>query len=165
MPVLNNGVFSFEIPTSDLAKGLRPSRRSPRNAKFLTKCRGAVGLDGVLQVLDDINEDLLNTVAIVDGFPYPQLFVFTNVIIVCGKTRIYEWVAGSLVAKLGPVTSGIEWSMVDLYDYIYGSNGQVAVRRRAEDHVWEVTTSLPVASAICNFNGQILIGAPDVLRP
>lgn len=165
MPILNNGVFSIEIPTGDLAKGLRPSRRSPRNAKFLTKCRGAVGLDGVLQVLDDINENLLNTAAIVDGFPYPQIFVFTNVIIVCGKTRIYEWIGGALSAKLGPVTAGIEWSAIDLFDYIYMSNGQVAVRRRAEDYVWEVTTSLPIASAICNFNGQILIGAPNVLRP
>lgn len=167
MPILQNGSFTFEIPTEDLAKGLRPSARSPRNAKFLTTCEGMVGLDNVLQVLDDIETHRVLTAAITDDFPYPQLFVFTNAIIICGETTIYELIAGALtlVLDVGVGNAGIEWSAVDFFDYIYMSNGKVAIQRRATDQLWEITSDVPIASAICNFNGQVLIGAPDVVRP
>jgi len=163
MQILQNGSFTFSIQPEELARGLRPSRRSPRNVKYLVQCEGAVGYDNVLQVLDDLNINIVDTSAIVDGFPYPQLFVFNNVIIVCGESDIYELVAGALVHQLA-VTPGIRWSAVDLNDYVYMSNGVISVIRRAEDQVWALTTDLPIASAICNFNGQIVIGAPDVDR-
>jgi len=162
MPTLDNGLFTFTIPTADLSRGLRPSKRSPRNTKFLTACNGAVGLDNVLQVLDDIDEARIDTAVITDGLPYPQLFVFTNVIVVCGETEIYELVAGALISKIAALTAGIMWSAVEFYDFIYMSNGMVTIRRRATDKVWEITTDYPIASAICNFNGQVLIGAPGV---
>jgi len=60
------------------------------------------------------------------------------------------------------VTAGIAWSAVDFYDYIYMSNGKVAVRRRATDGLWEIAADLPIASGIVNFNGQVMIGAPNV---
>lgn len=161
MPTLQNGVFAFDIPTEDLAKGLRPTKRNPRNVKFLTKCEGAVGYDNVLQVLDDLNLGLIDISPITDDFPYPQIFVFNHVIVVCDSTDIYELVAGSLVHQLN-ITAGIMWSAADYYDFIYMSNGKVAVIRRATDKVWTLTTDLPIASGICDYNGQIFIGAPDV---
>ena len=33
MPTRGDGAFTIEIPTADLAKGLRPSKRNPRNSK------------------------------------------------------------------------------------------------------------------------------------
>jgi hypothetical protein len=126
-----------------------------------------VGLDNVLQVLDDIETNRVLTAAITDGFPYPQIFIFTNVIIICGETTIYELIAGTITLMLdvGAGNAGIEWSAVDFFDYVYMSNGKVAVQRQASDQVWEITTDVPIASAICNFNGQVLIGAPGVVRP
>lgn len=151
------GEFSITLDSSKLSKGLRPSKRMPRNSSFLVECKGAMGKDGVLQVMDQLTR--MDTDTITDPFPYPQIFVFTNLIIVCGKTKIYEWVAGALVLKL-TVTTGSTWSAVDFYDYVYMSNGVVAVIRDAETKLYSITTDQPTAQAICNFNGQVLIGAP-----
>ena len=203
------GNFLLKIDSGDLSKGLRPSRRAPRNSGYLTQCDGAVGRDGVLQVLDQLTKmdvtssevtgtdakiytcklnhtsaadnrpitganyatywelkgstggvwviDTTYKALIADGFPYPQIFVFTNMIIVCSATKIYEWVAGALVLKL-TVTTGDTWSCVDFHDYIYMSNGVVAVIRDAMDKTYKVVTDLPVAKAICNFNGQVVVG-------
>lgn len=154
--------FNITIDSSKLSKGLRPSKRMPRNSGYLVECKGAVGKDGVLQVLDELTR--IDTSVITDPFPYPQIFVFTNMIIVCGKTKIYEYVGGSLVEKL-TVTAGSTWSIVDFYDYIYMSNGTVAVIRDAETKLYSITTNQPTAMAICNFNGQVLIGAPNEAGP
>jgi len=147
--------FALTITSGQLSKGLRPSKRVPRNSGFLVQCNGSVGRDGVLQVIDQLTR--LATAAITDPFPYPQIFVFTNMIIVCGETKIYEWVADALVEKL-TVAAGDTWSAVDFHNYVYMSNGEVAVIRDAMDKVYKVVSDLPVAQAICNFNGQIVAG-------
>ena len=162
MEITRDGGFTFEVSSGDLARGLRPSRYSPRNEKFLVEAAGAVGYDDVLQTIQNLNDLLVDTDIIADGFPYPQIFVFTNCIIVCGSTKIYELVAGALELML-TVDVGITWSAVDFYDYVYMSNGQVAVERSATDGTYSVS-DLPIASAIVNFNGQVMIGAPDVER-
>lgn len=151
--------FSITIDTSKLSKGLRPSKRMPRNSGFLVECKGAVGKDGVLQALEELVR--LATATITDAFPYPQIFVFTNLIIVCSSTKIYEWVAGSPVEKL-TVTAGSLWTAIDLYDFVYMSNGNVAVLRDPGNNTYSITTNQPKAMAICNFNGQILAGATDI---
>ena len=156
--VNKDGTFSLTIGSDQLSKGLRPSWRLPRNNGYLTTCDGAVGRDGVLQVLDELTP--IATATITDGFPYPQIFVFVNLIIVCGETKIYEWVAGALVEKLA-VAAGSIWSAVDFREYVYMSNGAVSVVRNPLDKTYAVTTDLPIASAICNMNDQIIIGAPD----
>jgi len=154
--------FSITIAADQLAKGLRPSKRIPRNSRYLVECKGALGRDNVLQVIDELTR--IATTAITDAFPFPQIFVFTNVIIVCSATKIYEWVAGALVEKL-TVAAGSTWSAMDAYDYVYMSNGKVAVIRDAISKVYATTTTLPTASSICNFNGQVLVGAPDTVIP
>ena len=148
--------FKLTIGTQDLARGLRPSKRVPRNSGFLVQCSGAVGRDGVLQTLDQMVN--LNLSSITDEFPFPQLFVFPGLIIVCGKTVIYEWVASALVDKI-TVTEGATWEAIAFSSYVYFSNGVVSVVRSASDNSYALS-DLPVASCICNFNGQVLIGAP-----
>lgn len=154
--------FTVTITADQLAKGLRPSKRVPRNSRFLVECVGAVGRDGVLQVIDELTR--MATTGITDVFPYPQIFVFTNLIIVCSQTKIYEWVAGAPVLKL-TVAAGSTWTVVDFFDYVYMSNGKVAVIRDAISKIYSTTTTLPTASSICNFNGQVLVGAPDTVIP
>lgn len=158
MEVSRSGRFSHIIKPSQLSKGLRKSKRDPRNSGFMTKCQGAVGRDGVLQVLDELTR--FDT-GLLESFPFPQLFVFINVLIVCGETKIYEWDGSVLVEKL-TVTAGQLWSAVDFYDYVYLSNQTVAVIRNSGSKVYSLTDSLPTARAICNFNGQVLVGSPDV---
>jgi len=201
------------INASTLARGLRPSKRMPRNRSFLTKCEGAVGRDGVLQVIDQLSainmdpQEVIGTDAnnytcslshtsaaanrpitggsyatywtqtgtgggtwvtdtayskgIDDGFPFPQLFVFTNMIIVCGETDIFEYVNGALSWKL-TVDAGSTWAAADFHKYVYMSNSKVAVVKSASTGEYSTTTALPIASSIINFNGQVLIGAPGV---
>ena len=161
MQVLRDGSFAYTIQAPALARGLRPSKRAPRNTQFLTECIGAVGLDGVLQVLDDLETDRIDTsVEVTDAFPYPQIFVFTNIIIICSETDIYEYDGTSLTHMLGPVAAGQLWSAVDFYDFIYMSNSSVAVLRSPLTGTYATTTLQPAAAAICNFNGQVMIGSP-----
>lgn len=150
--------FSFTIESKHLSRGLRPSKRMPRNSRFLVECKGTVGRDGTLQSLDEITR--LATTAITDAFPYPQIFVFTNVIIICSSTKIYEWISDALVEKL-EVAAGSTWCAIDFFEYVYLSNGTVAVVRNALDKTYSTTSELPTSMAAVNFNGQTILGSPD----
>lgn len=158
--VIKGGKFTFTLSASELARGLRTTSKAPRNSEFLTQCVGAVGIEGVLQVLDSITR--MDTSTITDCFPFPQIFVFTNVTIVCGRDKIYEWDGSSLTLKYTATTANGLWSAVDFYDYVYLSNGEEAVVRNPGSKTYSLTTDLPTASSICNYNGQVLVGAPDM---
>ena len=158
MEVLRDGTFVYNLGSAELARGLRNSKRVPRNGKFLVECVGAVGLDNVLQVIDDLENDRIDTSAILDTFPFPQIFVLTKMIIVCGKTEIFEYVGGSLVSKIAALTTGQLWSVVDYFEFVYMSNGVVSVLREPTSGVYSITAVQPVAGAICDFNGQVVIG-------
>lgn len=152
--------FTETIQAKRLVRGLRPSKRAPRNEGYLIDANGAVGRDGVLQALDSLTR--MDTSTITDGFPFPQIFVFTNAIIVCGLLKIYEWVNSALVLKYTAAAAGGTWSAVDYFDYVYLSNGKIAVIRNAESKIYALDATLPHATAICNYNGQCIIGSPDV---
>ena len=151
--------FEFTIPAEQLTKGLRPSKRLPRDSKFLVESLGAVGRDGVLASVDELTR--IDTSAITDAFPFPQVFVFINRIIVCGSVKIYEWINSALVLKLTASKAKSTWTAVDFYDYIYMSNGAVAVVRNPETGVYSETTTIPTANSILNYNSQVILGAPD----
>jgi hypothetical protein len=155
------GEFTFTITSEHLSRGLRPSKRSPRDSKWLWESTGAVGRDGVLSAVDSLTR--INTASITDTFPYPQIFTFTNFILVCSATKVYEWNGSSLVLKYTATSAGTTWSAVDFYDYIYMSNGKDAVTRDAFSGVYSASSTLPKANAICNFNGQVVVGAPDAV--
>jgi hypothetical protein len=78
--------------------------------------------------------------------------------VVCGLTAIYEWTGSSLVLRLGSLTAGSPWSAVEFFDFLYLSNGSVAVTRRATDQVFSVDSTLPHAEALLNVHGQVMIG-------
>lgn len=160
--VAQGGKFTFTIKAKELSQGLRSSKRNPRDKDFLVTCIGAVGRDGVLQVIDELTR--MDTSIITDPFPFPQIFVFTNVIIVCGLLTVYEWMGTALHLEytLDPSLTGGTWEAVDFYDYIYMSNGEAAIIKNAGSNVYELSTVQPHATSICNFNGQVIIGSPDV---
>lgn len=155
--ITKGGTAIFTIKSDELSRGLRVSKRSPRNSRFLVKAVGAVGYDQVLQVIDDLEDDRIDTSALGESFPYPQIFVLTNHIIVCGQTDIYEY-TGSLTKVIGPVASGKLWSVTDFYDFLYLTNGSVAVYRSPTSGTYSTSSTYPVGEAVCDFNGQVLVG-------
>lgn len=156
MELSSKGAFSLTIESDKLKRGLRPSRRTPRNMGYLVKAQGAVGRDGVLQSIEDL--EFLDTSLVGEDFPYPQIFVFTNMIIVCGATRIYELVSGSLVLKYTATRIGSTWTAVDFFDYVYMSNGVDAVIRDSASKTYSISYTQPYCTAMCNYNGQVVVG-------
>lgn len=152
--------FTFTITADQLSNGLRPNEKMPRDSKHLIESKGAISKDGVLSAVSNLVR--IDTSLLTDQFPFPQLFVFVNVILVCTRTKIYEWNDSSLVLKYTASTISGSWTAVDYFDYIYLSNGLEAVERNPESKVFALTTDIPHAVAACNFNGQLLIGGPDV---
>lgn len=149
--------LDFTIKTKNIASGLRSTKRNPRNKGGLVTCAGAVGRDGVLQALDQFTRLATGDT---DTFPYPQIFVFTNVILICTSTKIYEWVSSALVLK-ATVTAGSTWVALDFVNFIYLSNGDKVVIRNALTKAYSETTDYPTAMAAVDFNGQVLLGAPS----
>ena len=149
--------FTLSFNAQDLSRGLRVSKRALRNSGYLVQSSGAVNRDGVLQTLEDMSQEDFSIIT--DGFPYPQIFVFPNLIIVCGETQIYELVSGALELKI-TVSAGTPWSAIASGEYVYMSNGEVSVVRDPDSLAYSLS-ELPTASCICNFNGQVLIGSPD----
>lgn len=145
----------IEYTSEQLQRGLRPLAEVPRNSNFLIQCAGGIGYHGSLQGIKSLTA--LVTTAIADGHPYPQIFLLSNLVLICGKTKIYEWVNNALVEKI-TVTAGNPWVVVEFYDQLYMSNGVVAVERRASDKVYAVRNDLPVAEALFNFGGQVIAG-------
>lgn len=148
--------FTFTISSEMLSKGLRPSKRLPRDTFFLVTSSGAVGRDGVLSAIDSLVR--FNTSSIDTGlsFPYPQIFVTMSLIIVCTPTRIYEYTGGTFVQKL-VVSSGELWTLVDFGEFIYMSNGVSAVIRDVNTQAFSISSTLPIVRAACNFNGQVIV--------
>ena len=157
--VLRDGTFIASIEGKALGRGLRTSRRSPRNEKFMIKAAGMVGIDGVLHVIDDLESSRIDSSSsITDGFPYPQVFVFTEMIIVCDSANIYEWDGVTLSLVLGPVTAGQLWSAVEFHRFVYMSNGAVSVLRDPTTGLYALTSAQPVAMAIADYKGQVMVG-------
>ena len=86
--------FSYIISSENLLRGLRVSKRATRDTKFLVEAKGAIGRDGALCAMDQLTR--FSTTGITDTFPFPQLFVFVNFVLVCGLTKIYELKNGVL---------------------------------------------------------------------
>lgn len=160
MEVLRDGKFSLPIKDKELMRGIRRDKNQSRNKNTFTSMTGMIGKEGSLVSLPALTA--MDTSVITDGFPYPQIFVLSNVIIVCGKTKIYELIAGVLTEML-TVSEGRTWKVIDFFEYVYLSNEMVAVIRNASSRTYSVTTDLPTFSAGCNYNGQVLISAPDVV--
>jgi len=159
MKVLANGYFAEEFSGESLSKGLRPSSRLGRNNKYMTVCKGAVGRDGVLSTVPTLNlNTVTNSVLVVkNDFPFPQIFTLEKHIVVCNRTSILELRNGALETVLS-VTTGGSWSLVSSINFIYLSNGVIAVTRDPANGTYAVSSTLPKSSAMCNFNGQIIVG-------
>jgi len=162
MKILPNGYFSIEYRSEDLVRGLRPSNKLPRNNLFLSVCKGAVGQEGALKTLDPValTTALMESAVVVDDFPFPQLFVLERLVLVCNRASIYEYVNGLVTLGIEGLTGGGKWALASSHEFIYLSNGSVSLVRDPGTRTWSLNTEAPKSSAICNFNGQIIVGNP-----
>jgi hypothetical protein len=158
MRVSRDGHFSLDILSEGLSVGLRGIEANPRNSSAMVELVGMVGIDKVLQTIDQLSS--IDTSVITDGFPYPQLFILSNHILVCGQTDIYEYRNSVLEHKV-TVAAGTTWRVLDYIDYICMSNGNVTVERNYQTGIFAITSEQPTFYSSCDFNGQALISNPE----
>ena len=161
MIVLPDGSFTFNIEAGELVRGLRPSQHTPRNMRYLSSAVGAIGYDEVIKSVQNLNDLLIDTDIIADGFPFPQLFTLPRMIIVCGVSQVYEYILGVLTLK-ATVAPSSTWTVVSFHHYVYMSNSKVALVRDPNSGEYSETEEFPSASSICDFNGQVIVGSPNV---
>jgi len=149
----------FNYPIKEhLAKGLSLTV-NVRNNPYLVEAVGCVPYDGVLKTVESFSR--IDTSALGAVFPYPQLFVFSDVVVVCTETALYEYVSPVLTLKIGGLTAGTTWDALDFKTYLYFTNGKVAVIKSPTTGDYSITTDLPFATCCCDYNGQVLIGSPN----
>jgi len=156
MEVTRNGKFLFSF--KDLQKGLRKTKETEVNTNAFINCTGAVVKDNVLQTINALTT--IDTSILGGSFPYPQLFIFTNLIIACNETEIYEYV-NNVWTLMFTGSAGSTWDAVAFHDFVYLSNGRNKVTRDPITKLYTESTTLPTYMAICNFNGQVIIGSPN----
>ena len=160
MKILTNGHFSFTVGREELAKGLRNTNKVPRDKFTLESLSGMVGVDGELSSIPPISlsDVMANALVIKDDFPFPQLFILDNQILICNRSSILELVGETLTLKISIVNPSQElWSADSSCGFIYLSNGEYSIVRDPNTGTYSLSTA-PVCSAICNFNGQIICG-------
>lgn len=143
-----------------ISKGLA-NKNNSRNNPLLIESIGAYPKNGVLQAMEELTR--LDTTTLGDiSFPYPQIFVLSEFIIVCTQTKIYEYSASTFILKK-TVIPGDLWDILDFKTFLFLVNGQCAVRRNSQTGVYE--SVIPYAECACNYNGQVLIGSPNENNP
>lgn len=174
-------MIDFKYPLKDfIRQGLAPNNNK-RNKPMLTQSIGALPYNKQLQAIETFTRIDTSSLSGVT-FPYPQLFITSEFVIVCTEDSIYEY-DGSLTLKYGPVTIGSLWSLVDFKTYILLTNGAVTIRRSSTDGIYSPVETLSgwgngewggfgwggegtiiginYADSLCNYNGQLLAGSPD----
>jgi hypothetical protein len=139
---LNSGFATSAFNISAISDGLEIKKMSQRLAEIA-----------------DIVEDV--------AFPYPQIFVCSDVTLVCTQSCIYEYDNPTRATKLYKVfetaLTGKTWSVADFGLYIILSNGNVVVTKDPDtkeyaDLLTDEHSTIPLADCFANFNGQVFAG-------
>ena len=158
MQITRDGIFDLQISVEDLSIGLRRTKSNKLNNPGLVECQGVIGKEGVLQRI----KELVRSFSITSNFPFPQLFIDSRVILLCTRNTIYEYVNGELYIKFyTDIDAGSRWDFTSVGNFIYMSNGRIVIIRDPDTLEFYQSTDYPTATSICNYNGQVIIGAPN----
>ena len=150
---MKEAVFSLN---ETLKKGLALTVNA-RNKPFLIESVGAFPYENALmsvEQFDPIDTSSLGTLP----FPYPQLFVCSECVIVCTPTAIYEHKAGLLVLKINNLPEGVTWTCIDYKPFIYLSNCSCAVIKIPQTGIYVIADDQYVpCRAGCDYFGQAVI--------
>ena len=149
---------NFTFPLKEFINKGIALNNNKRNQPLLVESIGAIPYQRTLQAIEEFTRT--DTSALSVSFPYPQLFVLSEHILVCTETKIYEIISGSLTLKIQGLNTGLTWNVIDFKSYIVLTNGQTIVEKSPETGEYAVNSTLPIGSCLCNFNGQPLIGSP-----
>lgn len=144
-----------------LGAGLVPNK-NPKNRPGLDQAIGAVPFQKVLVSLWQYTAEDTASLG-TPSFPYPQMFVFPKVTVVCMPTEIFELMAGSLISKIDGLTAGDPWSAYEYAPYIYLTNRLVTVVKDPDSSLYRIDDTVPSGSAVLQWNGQVFIGSPSIL--
>lgn len=139
------------------ANGLSP-KATKRNDQWLLDSSGLFFMDGMVQGIPSV--DLAAFGISGQAFPFPQMFVFPMVTIYCTATSVYE-LNGAEIEHGIEVDEGSTWSGIAFEQFVYLTNLRTVVVRNAESRKYEERSDLPAGQCLCNFNGQVIVGAPD----
>lgn len=147
-----------------LGKGLRNSKRTPRNTEVLVQSIGCFPEDLVARAISDLTASWLDTSSLTVAFPYPQIFSLTQTVLVCTATTIYEYSAGSFLLAITSLPEGSTWTVADYGRYLILTNGACLVTRDGITGEWDkyVGCAIPPCLCLCDINGQLLVGAPGI---
>lgn len=146
------------IPITAFQKGLVP-KENVRDSLFLTESLGAFPYQGVLITPEDFSANQIDTVALGCSFPFPQIFVLSELILICTPTKIYEY-PNLTTAKI-TVTTGCLWTVADYKTYLALTNGQVMVKRDPATGLYSLDSTRPFGTCVSDFNGQMFITSPN----
>lgn len=155
------------VISEGLDQGLRRSEFLPVNVTSLVKANGLMFQEGLIKQLEDLEARRISNGNVSFSFPYPQLFELSMTTLVCGPTSIYELVDGSLTLRASNLIEGIPWSVADFGRFIILVNGIEVVIRDGDSLEFHVDNplGLPVATSVCNYNGQAIFTAPTATIP
>jgi len=161
----------FELAFDALGKGLRPSRKVPRNTQALIECYNVkpypLGLVPYEPLTDPFAALYLTT-----EWPFPQLLVGSkrSFLIVrdspTGEDLLYQVNADwslTLILPLSHATYGVggRYDLADFGDYVLLTNGAVMVTRNPVTGVYTPsvgTSDIPLCKTACDFKGQAVAG-------
>lgn len=150
-----------------IREGLRKHAENPRNSSGLIQCDGIIPEYESLTSLETPTRLTMDAVSAT--FPYPQVFVLKQVVLVCISTAIYTYsVSGdTLTLAIDSLTPGVTWSCADFGNFIILVNGKEVVTRDGADLTWSKANSLniPTCTSIVNVNGQAILCGPDTIVP
>ncbi|RLI52542.1 MAG: hypothetical protein DRP09_17700 [Candidatus Thorarchaeota archaeon] len=143
----------------ELAKGLRQWQDISAVNKSLVVCRNAVPGPMGLKGFEDF-EQAVSGVTI--SWPFPQLVSGGKIMVLGYASELYEvesdW---SVTSVLSGITTGDHWDLVNIGDYVIGTNGGAMVVRDVSTGAWSQSSgsnSLPLVRSLCNYKGQLVGG-------
>ena len=140
-------------------KGLVP-KENIRNSLFLTESLGAFPYQGVLITSENFSANQIDASALACTFPFPQIFVLSEVILICTPTAIYEY-PDLTTPKISGLTTGTLWSVADYKRFILLTNSQVVVKKDSGTGLYSIDTTRPAGTCIADFNGQMFLTSPN----
>lgn len=152
-----------------LVVGLRSTDKNKRGRQALAQSDGMVPVEGALSANEELTIVDISTIIPTPSFPYPQIFELAQITIVCTATQIYELeIDGTtLTLQIGSLIEGHVWSLADFGHFVMLTNGKQVIYRDGSSKIFSAYDPYGMASAssVCNFNGQIIVAAPNVVVP
>lgn len=145
-----------------IAKGLRNSRRNPKNVGALIQADGVYQKSGKLYNHDELETFDISVLG-AQTFPFPQMFQLRSWTVICTPTKIYTY-DGSTLTLVYTATEGSTWSVADFYKFLVLSNGREYIVLNPETNTWSKYLDAENLNClcVCDINGQLFVGGPDV---